>query len=135
MRNKIPVVFHNGSNYHYYFIMKKLANEIKGQFECLGENAEKYKTSVLIEKEIRKFGKGGNDAITTVSYKIKFIDSARFTASSLSNFIDNLAEQILKIKCKDRICFFQYESVNSKLIKYFKSVKSVCLVVRLFKQD
>ena len=53
MPNEIAVVFHNGLNYDYHFIIKKLANEFKGQFECFGENTEKYKTfSVPIEKEV-----------------------------------------------------------------------------------
>ena len=33
-------------------------------------------------------------------YKLQFIDSARFMASSLSNFVDNHAEQIHEIKWK-----------------------------------
>ena len=32
----IPVVFHNGSNYDYNFIIKELAEEFKKQFTCLG---------------------------------------------------------------------------------------------------
>ena len=64
--------------------MKELANKFKGQFECLGENTEKYKSfSVPVEEEIRKVDKDGNENITTVSYKIKFIDSAIFMASLL----------------------------------------------------
>ena len=43
--NEIFVVFHNSSNYDYNFILKELANELEEQFECLGENAEKYKSS------------------------------------------------------------------------------------------
>ena len=39
---EIPVVFHNGSTYYYHFIIKKLAKEFEGQFECLEENTEKY---------------------------------------------------------------------------------------------
>ena len=35
---EIPVVFHDGSTYDYHFIIKKLAEEFEGQFECLGEN-------------------------------------------------------------------------------------------------
>ena len=35
--NEIPVAFHNGSNYDYHFIIKKLANEFEWQFECLGK--------------------------------------------------------------------------------------------------
>ena len=52
---KIPVVFHNGSPYDYHLIIRELAEEFKGEFECLGENTEKYLTfSVPIKKEIRK---------------------------------------------------------------------------------
>ena len=38
--NEISVVFHNGSNYDYHFIIKELANEFEGKFERLGENTE-----------------------------------------------------------------------------------------------
>ena len=41
---EIPVVFHNGSPYDYHFIIKKLVEEFEGEFECLGENAEKHIT-------------------------------------------------------------------------------------------
>ena len=51
---EIPVVFHSDSTYDYHFIIKELAKEFVGEFECLGENTEKYITfSVPIEKEIR----------------------------------------------------------------------------------
>ena len=38
---EIPVVFHNVSKYDYYFIIKELAEEFEGQFECLEENTKK----------------------------------------------------------------------------------------------
>ena len=38
----VPVLFHNGSVYDYHFIIKYLAREFKGYFECSGENTEKY---------------------------------------------------------------------------------------------
>ena len=50
---EILVVFYNSSTYDYHFIINELAKEFKGQFECLGENTEKYITfSVQIEKEL-----------------------------------------------------------------------------------
>ena len=52
MSNEIPVVFHNCSNYDYHFIIKEYSNEFEKKFECLGENAEKYKISVPIEKKL-----------------------------------------------------------------------------------
>ena len=70
MSNEIPAVFHNGSNYDYHFIIKGLGNEFEGQFECLGENTEKYKTfSVLIENQGTKADEDGSESIETISYK------------------------------------------------------------------
>ena len=153
--NEIPVVFHNRSNYDYHFIIKELANEGKfeclgenaekyktfsiptekelteinkggyesvefeGKFECLGENAEKYKTfSIPTEKELTEINKGGYESVVTISYEIKFIDTSRFMATSLSNLVDNLTERIRKTKCKGFDCFLEYESVKVNLIKY-----------------
>ena len=60
---------------------------------------EKYKTfSVPIGKKVTKIDKDGNESVVTLSYKTKFIDSARFMASSLSNLVDNLAEGFLNMK-------------------------------------
>ena len=38
--------------------------------------------------------------------------------SLLLNLVDNLAEGIYKIKCKDCDCLLEYESVKDNLIKY-----------------
>ena len=52
---EIPVVFHNGSTYDYHFVIKNLAKEFEGGFDCLGENTKQYITfSVPIKKEITK---------------------------------------------------------------------------------
>ena len=51
---EIPLVFHNGSTYDYHFIIKELVKEFDGNFECLGENNEKYITfSAPIKKKIK----------------------------------------------------------------------------------
>ena len=47
-----------------------------------------------------KIDKEGNESVATISYKLKFIDSARFMATSLSNLVDKLKEGIHKVKCK-----------------------------------
>ena len=92
---EIPVVFHNGSTYNYHFIFKELASEFKGNFECLGENTEKYITfSVSIKK--KTYNKD-----LEITYKVKFIDSYRFMSSSLSKLADNLSEGIHNNKCSD----------------------------------
>ena len=81
MPNEIPVVFQNGSNYDYHFIMKEVANEFEGKFECIGETTKNYKTfSVLIEKEIRKVNKDGNEDIITISaYLLLLLSLCRIT--------------------------------------------------------
>ena len=38
---EIPIVFHNSSKCDYHLIIKELAEEFEGQFECLGENTDK----------------------------------------------------------------------------------------------
>ena len=83
---EIAVVFHhNGSTYDYHFIIRQLAKEFEGNFECLGENTEKYITfSVPVKKEY--------DNGKTSIYKLKFIDSYRFMQDSLSNLVYNLSE-------------------------------------------
>ena len=92
---EIPVIFHNGSTYDYHFIIKDLAVEFEGPFECFGENTGKYITfSVPIKKETTKIDKNGSDENVNISYKIKFIESFRFMLSSLSNVADNLAVDI-----------------------------------------
>ena len=69
--------------------------EFEGNFECLGENTEKYITfSVPIKNRIE-------NKDMEITYKIKFIDSFRFMAKSLSKLVDNLAEDIHGDKCVD----------------------------------
>ena len=107
----IPVIFHNGSTYDYHFIIKELACEFDGNFECLGENPEKYITfSVPIKKRI-------DNKNIDITYKIKFIDSFRFMATLLSKLLDNLTDNIHNDKCnkcKSNLCFVN--AVNEKLI-------------------
>ena len=66
-KDQIPVVFHNGSTYDYHFMIKELAKEFEGEFDCLGENIEKYITfSVPIKKEITNADEDCNDKITKI---------------------------------------------------------------------
>ena len=115
---EIPVAFHNGSTYDYHFIIKELAERFEGEFECSNENAEKYITfSVPIKKEIKKRDKNGNDKITKISYKIKFIDSSRFMSTSLSNLVSNLYEGLHNDRCIDcKSCLDYVTTKDEQLI-------------------
>ena len=102
---EIPVVFHNSSTYDYHFIIRELAEEFEGQFECLGENKENYITfSVPIKKEL--------DNDKSITCKIKFIDSFRFMSSSLANLVDNLSEGLYNDKSTDCKSCLDYMSVK-----------------------
>ena len=94
-------------------MIKELAKEFNGQFECLGENTKKYITfSAPIEKEL--------DSGKTIKYILKFIDSFRFMSSTLSDLVDNLSEIYNKEcrGCKERkkipVCGF-IKLKNNKL--------------------
>ena len=106
----IPVVFHNSSTYEYHFIIKELAKELEGQFECLGENTEKYiNFSVPVKKEL--------DNDKKITYKINFFDSFRFMPGSLLNLVHNLSEGLHNKKCKKCKSCLEYISVeDNKLI-------------------
>ena len=138
---EIPEVFHNGSTYDYHFIIKELVKEFEGNFDCLGENTEKYITfSVPLKKKIESKN-------LEITYKTKFIDSFTFISSSLSKLVDNLSEGIHNNKCPDcksnldyvRItkneklllkCFncniYYKKKFNNDLIKKLKNTYSFC---------
>ena len=115
LRYKVPkeilIVFHNGSTYDYHFIIKELVKEFEGDFECLGEDTEKFITySVPIKKKIE-------NKDLEITYKIKFIDSYRFMSSSLSKLVDNLSEGIHNNKCVDcNSCLDYIKIKNEKLL-------------------
>ena len=109
---EIPVVFHNGSTYDYHFFIKELVKECESNFECLGENTEKYITfSVQIKKKIE-------NKDLEITYKIKFTDSYKVMSSSLSKFVDNLSEGIHNNKCLDCNSCLDYIRItkNEKLL-------------------
>ena len=106
-------------------IIKELAKEFEGEFECLGENTEKYTTfSVPIKKEITKKDKNGKDMIIKISYKIKFIDSFRLMSTSLSDLVDNLSEELYK--CTDCKLNLDYMSIkdNQLIFRCFRCKKN-----------
>ena len=114
--------------------------EFEGNFECLGENTEKCITfSVPIKKRIE-------NKDMEITYKIKFIDSFRFMATSLSKLVDNLTEGIHSdkcIKCKSNLCYMKVmdetlifrcfnckknykKETNKELVERFSSTCKCC---------
>ena len=81
---------------------------------------------VPIKKETTKKDKDGNDKITKISYKIKFIDSYRFMSTSLSNLVNNLSEGVHNDKCTNcKSCLDYMTTEDEKLtFRCFRCKKS-----------
>ena len=99
LNHKVPkdisIIIHNAS-YDTHFMINQLAEEFKGELNCIGENMEKYITfSVPIKKEC--------DDGKTIAYKLRFIDSFRFMSTSLSELVDNTSGIFNSIECKSCI--------------------------------
>ena len=94
------------SHYDYHFIIKEIAEEFRGQFNCSGEHTEKYITfSVPVEKDVTRIDKNGKEIIKTISYRLQFIDKARFMARSLSGIFNIFLKKLNKL------------NVNTNMIK------------------
>ena len=112
--SKVPAVLHNGS-----LSQKNQQTNLRNKLNVLGKTQKRTKVfSIPIEKVAIKVDKDGNEDIATIFYKIKFIDSAKFMTSSLSNLVDNPTEGIREIKCKGSDCFLEHKSAKDTLIKY-----------------
>ena len=88
----IPIIIHNAS-YDTHFIINQLAEEFKGELNCIGKDMEKYITfSAPIKKKC--------DDGKTITYKLGFIGSFRFMATSLSELVDIMSGNFNSIEGK-----------------------------------
>ena len=89
----IPIIIHNAS-YDTHFIINQLAEEFKGELDCIGENMEKYITFFVPIKKKCDYSK-------TITNKLRFIDSFRFMITCLETLIvqnANHARKIMDVK-------------------------------------
>ena len=104
-------------------LVNQLAEEFKGELDCIGENMERYITfSTPIKKKC--------DDGETITYKLRFIDSFRFMSTSLSELADNMSgifnskvckSCIEKTKINSECCFVGLK--NNRLIYICKECK------------
>ena len=124
---EITIIFHNGSTYDYHFIINELAISFKeyDNFGCLGENSEKYTTFSLPFRKDLKSNK-------SIKYKLKFIDSFRFMATSLSNLINNSSDQIYNncSDCKNPLDYMVFK--DEKIVfRCFKCKKTLVKILSM----
>ena len=128
---KVPIAFHNESNDGYYFIIKELAEESKKQFNCLGENTDKYIIfTVRIDKEVTRINKNGEKIAKHISCILQIIDSARFMVSS-SNLFNNLSEGIrikLNVNTNTKIKNVRLLKLNIRIATVFLNTQTVKMI-------
>ena len=71
--------------------------------------------------------KKGEKITKNITYILQFIDSTRFMASSLSSLVNNLSEEIHKIKCK-----YGIDDENVKLAELNINVVTVYLNTQMY---
>ena len=76
---KIPIAFHNASNYDYHVVIKELGEEFEKQLTFLGKNTGKYIKKLQV---LARIGKSEEEITKNISYRLQFIDSTRFMSSS-----------------------------------------------------
>ena len=83
----IPVVFHNLSGYDAHLFIKELGKNLR-DMEVIAKNKEDY-ISFSVEVAVDKYvDKEGNEKEKLI--ELRFIDSFKFTASSLDSLTRNL---------------------------------------------
>ena len=82
-----PVIFHNLSGYDAHLFVKNLGVS-EGNIKCIPNNEEKY---ISFSKEIVVDSWEKDGKTFDVKHEIRFLDSFKFMASSLSGLADNLA--------------------------------------------
>ena len=79
-------------------------------------------------KEVTRNGKKRQKILRTISCRWKYINGAKFMASSLSNFVNNLAEGIHKIKCK-----YEHDKKNMERARLYIKIVSIVLNIKELK--
>ena len=117
----IPIIIIDNASYDTHFIINHLAEEFKGELDCIGENMEKYITFSTPNNKKCNYGK-------IITYKLRFIDRFRFMPTSLSELVDNMSRNFNGIKCK--LCTENNRCEKCKkiigFIKKFPSIYQFC---------
>ena len=119
---EIPILFHNGSTYDYHFIIKQLAEEFKGKFDCLGESTEKYIFfSVPIYKKLIMMKQSYTNQNVLIALdlcqhhcQVLLINSLRFTKKNANH-------------AKKEKLWQNADSLVLRIMNYIASVKNVII--------
>ena len=101
----LPVIFHNLSGYDSHLFIKQLAacrpdnDKFKEEIDCIANNEEKYisfSKEVVFDTLKNIKTKNGKEKEIPLKFELRFIDSFKFTPSSLSSLVENMKKEDLK---------------------------------------
>ena len=108
---KIPIFFHNGSNYDFHFLIKELI-----KYEGNG-------------KKVNVLAKTGEEYISityeSYGYKLVFLDSYRFLSNSLEKIIEGIPKEELKITKEHFKDEKQFELISQKGVYPYEYIDSI----------
>ena len=77
------MIFDNGLNYDYHFVIKELAKEFEREFNCLGKILKNKKpVAVPVTKVVKKIDKNGKKVTKSISYKLHCMKSVNLCIHS-----------------------------------------------------
>jgi len=91
-RSGIPVIFHNGSNYDWKFLMQELGSIIEESIDT-----EENHTLKREFEEVRLLGLNSEKYITFRWNNMWFLDSFKFQSASLSKLVKNLGKEDMEV--------------------------------------
>ncbi|XP_071056426.1 uncharacterized protein [Onthophagus taurus] len=91
LQNFIPIFFHNFSGYDCHLFIKEMGDADKDGLDVLPNNKERYinfSKRVLVDKVISE-----DKSVKNVFFKLRFVDSFRFMASSLDSLAEGISDE------------------------------------------
>ena len=103
--NDIFVGIHNGSNYDFKLLLKKIASYFKQHISVIAESIEKYMTFCFTTAETQiytgKVDQNDKPIIKTIKHKIRFVDTNRLLTKPLDTCVNNLST-LFECDCKNK---------------------------------
>ena len=121
------LVFDNGSNYDYHFIIKELAQKIFLKNACLGENSKKYITfAIPIEKEITRIDKNGEVYIICLTcYSLLIVQDLWQVHDQISSMIVKKRFIELNVNTDTMIKNVKHVELNISIATAFSNIRTL----------
>ena len=132
MPKQTPIVFRNGPNYDYHFIIKELAEIFMGKFKCLGKNIEIYITfSVSIEKGVTRIDKNREEIKKLFRTDYILLIAQDLWQAHYQILSINLLKKFIKLNVETLICVV----LNTQTLKVISLNTNVYAATKISKKS